>query len=108
MSLGTATVRTRVGHDRGDNLLKAARMSFAGDTSYPTGGTASFKSFVEVALGRKIKEVVDVVSASCGDNRLEYDHANDKLFVRVISTAAEVANTTNQSATTFNCTVLYH
>lgn len=106
MALGTMTVRSRVGQDRGSNHLKAYRLSFAGDTSYPTGGTASFKSTVESAIGRKLVEIVDVVSGDCGDNRAEHDQANDKLKVRVISTAAEVGAAVNLSGVTFNVTVL--
>lgn len=82
------------------------RLSFPGDDSYPTGGTAAFQDFVRAAVGGRAVEVIDVIAGDCADNVPYYDKANDKLKVRVLSTGAEVANTTNLSGVTFNLTAL--
>ena len=105
MALGTLTL-VKAGGKVPSAPLFAERISVLGDSSYPTGGTASFSATVAAAVGRAV-DIVDVISGDCGDNHVEYDAANDKLKVRVISTGAEVANATNQSAVTFNLTVLY-
>lgn len=89
--------------------LYALRVSFAGDGSYPTGGTVDFEGTLQAAFasaGLKGLAVLGVISEICGDNKCEYDFANDKLFVRVISTGVEVANAVNLSGTTFNLLVL--
>lgn len=82
------------------------RLSFVGDASYATGGSANFQAFVRAAVSGRAVEVMDVIAGDCGDNVPYYDKTNDKLLTRVISTAAEVANTTNLSGVTFNVTVL--
>ncbi len=84
-----------------------ARLSFAGDGAYPTGGTAGFQALVRTLLKKPGLEVIDVISGDCGDNLVHYDKANDKLKQRVISTGAEAANASNQSGVTLRCTVLY-
>lgn len=107
MALGTtATIRARAGN-RSEKEVHVDFLSFAGDGAYPTGGTAAFKAYVQNQTGKAIDQVLGVIPQSCGDNKPEYDIANDKLFVRVISTAAEVANATNLSAVTFNLIVLW-
>lgn len=82
------------------------RLSFVGDDSYPTGGTAAFQQFVRDILGGRAIEIIDIIPGDCADNVPYYDKTNDKLKVRVLSTGAEVANATNLSGVTFNLTVL--
>lgn len=78
------------------------RLSFLGDDSYPTGGSINFQAFVRAAVSGRAVEVIDVVPGDCGDNVPSYDKTNDKLFVRVMSTAAQVANAVDLSGVTFN------
>lgn len=104
MALGTLVSVSKSG-EAASTPLRCDRISFPGDSSYPTGGTPGFEALVRALLGMSVT-IVDVVPGDCGDNKPEYDRANDKLKVRVISTAAEVANTTNLSGVTFNLTVI--
>ncbi len=110
MTIGTITLGTdgKAGA-KPSAPLYALRVSFAGDGNYPTGGTADFEGSMQAALasvGLRGLKVLGVISEICGDNKCEYDFANDKLLVRVISTGAEVANAANLSGTTFNLLVL--
>lgn len=77
------------------------RISFAGDASYPTGGTAGFKAALQAITKDLRQPVAVVVQDSGGAYELGYDETNDKLKVFSIQTHAEVANTTNLSGTTF-------
>lgn len=107
MSLATAaTLQAEVGREGGPII--AARISFLGDDSYPTGGSADFSDFVAAALGVGANdlEVLAVTAQNLSDHELLYDKTNDKLIVRVASTAAEVANTTDLSSVTFEALVL--
>jgi len=107
MSLATAaTLDTEVGREGGPVI--AARISFLGDDAYPTGGSVDFSDFVAVALGINATQldILGVFAQNLSDHELLYDRANDKLIVRVASTAAEVANTTDLSGTTFEALVI--
>lgn len=107
MALGTITIIEEVAA-QGPVMLQ--RCTIVGDDSYPTGGTTGFEALYQAAVkaagilsdgaGRQI---VHVANENKGDaDELAYDHANDKLMAFVRSTAAEVANTTDMSGTTFN------
>jgi predicted CopG family antitoxin len=107
MALATAaTLDAEVGREGGPVI--SARITFEGDDSYPTGGSADFSDFVAAALGVKAGdlEVLAVIGQNLSDHELLYDKANDKLIVRVASTAAEVANTTDLSSTDFEALIL--
>lgn len=104
MALGTATVQKETGRDGGP--VVTARLSFAGDSSYPTGGTAGFAAFVAAALGvAGPLDVLGVDQQSLSDHVLRYNRATDKLTAQLMSTGAEVANGVNLSGTTFNVVV---
>ncbi|MDQ3268254.1 MAG: hypothetical protein M3P47_05980 [Pseudomonadota bacterium] len=103
MALGAATVANRVNH--GAEKVYFDVISFAGDGSYPTGGTAAFEAFVIAAVGRGALDVVAVLSADCGVYRAVYVPSTDKLKV-LTEANAEVANATNLAATTFNLIVI--
>lgn len=81
------------------------RIHFAGDGVYPTGGTPGFETSFRAKVGDQ-RTIIDVISGDCGDHKLEYDRANDKLKMRVISTGAEVGNGVDKSGTTCNITVI--
>lgn len=104
MALGTITLVERAA---AQGPLFVDRISIVGDDAYPAGGTPDFESLFQAAdsvlSGR---EIVAVLADDLnGDNALEYDHANDKLFVRVRSTGAESA-VSDQSGNTYRLTVL--
>ncbi len=83
------------------------RISFAGDTSYPTGGTPDFEDLVQAKVGDS-REIIDIIPGNCGQYIPSYDKTNDKLLVLDGGTATwtEVANTTPLNGTTFNVTVI--
>lgn len=103
MALGAATVAHRV--NPGDQKVYFDVISFAGDGAYPTGGTAAFEAFVIAAVGSGARDVVAIVPLDCGVYRPVYDYAANKLKVQT-EAFAEVANTTNLSATTFRLLVI--
>lgn len=118
MSLGTITItKVRETADGGQEIL----MSFLGDTSYPTGGTAGFNALVRAAIkakhvaatdalvrGAEQVAVMAVVPQNCGQYIPSYDYTNDKLFVQDggSATLAEVAGTTALNGTTFKVLVI--
>jgi len=120
MSIGAITMGEITG-EKPSAPLFAIDVSFAGDSSYPTGGTADFQESVRDAIetymaaqsdanvrGRWNVEIQCVAGFNCGQYVPWYDAANDKLYVRDGGHATwdEVANTTNLSGTTFNLTLL--
>lgn len=80
------------------------RLSFAGDASYPTGGTVDFEGSVRTKIGDN-RTVIGIFAEDCGAYRPVYDNATDKLKVYQTSDGAEVSNATNLSATTFKVVV---
>lgn len=103
MAVGTL-VKTLTGQMGNTSPLQANPISFTGDDAYPTGGTVAFQAKVQ-ALFQDHREIVAVIPGICGGFRPVYDKANDKLVVYAAG-GAEVANTTNLGATTFNMTVI--
>lgn len=90
-------------------------VTFTGDSSYPTGGTAGFGAAIQ-AFFKDRRQVLAVIGQDCGGYTVVYVPSGDKLKVyesaAVASTpdaaapAAEVANATDLSGVTFNCLVL--
>ena len=120
MAIGTITVGNRAGETVTDPTFHIA-MSFAGDTSYPTGGTEDFTASVVAAVktanaakgdanvrGSENLTVLYVIDNGCGQYVPFFDAANDKLKVLDggSATRAEVANTTPLNGTTFNVIVV--
>ena len=120
MAIGTITVGNRVGETVTDPTFHVA-MSFAGDTSYPTGGTADFTASVVAAVkaanaaksdanvrGRENLTVLYVIDNDCGQYVPFFDATNDKLKVLDggSATRAEVANEEALNGTTFNVIVV--
>lgn len=112
MAIGAITVVDRV-----DNQIdNAALVSFAGDDSYPTGGTADFQEAIRDALeayelaksdanvrGRSNVTILRVSAHECGQYLPWYDATNDKLYVKDggSATLAEVGNGVSLAAVTF-------
>lgn len=110
MALGAITVSERV--DIG-GFARMDLLSFAGDGSYPTGGTAAFQAAVRTALGVGNLEVVGVIPQDCGGYNAIYDKAADKLKVyygdndnSADGPQVQVPNTTSLSGVTFRVLVL--
>lgn len=85
------------------------RVSFLGDGSYPTGGTAGFAAKLQ-ALAKDGRAPIAVIGQDCGGYVPVYDEANDKLKVYKSAGSAialaEVANAADLSGTTFNVIVI--
>lgn len=107
MPLGAATINNQGGKAPSSPVF-VDDISFAGDSSYPTGGTAAFQAFFRAIAGikeqRTVLAVIDIGNLAT-DYPL-YDKANDKLMNFVRTTGVEVANTTNQSGKTFRLLVI--
>ena len=102
MALGALTVGGQIAASQVPTFCD--RVSFLGDNSYTTGGTAGFKATLEAKLKSK-REIVAVNDQSIGTHYAVYDHANDKLMVFVRATGLEAANGANLSAVTFSVAV---
>lgn len=108
MALTTATVLAQIGWSP-NNSTPIMNLSITGDAAYATGGSASFKAFVESKIGRGLESIVAVVGIGIGGGagyHLSYDTANDKLLVHAGATGLQVANATDLSAVTFNATII--
>lgn len=107
MALGTATQNSKAGAVASAPVF-IDDISFAGDSSYPTGGTAAFQDYIRNAAGikegRTILAVIDVTGNAT--HYPVYNKATDKLMMFVRTTGVEVANATNMSGTTFRFQVL--
>jgi hypothetical protein len=105
MALGTATL---VADQRksASAPLGIARISFAGDGSYPTGGTADFQDYVQAAIGRDVSVISVDKAASTGAYTAIYDAANDKLYVETAA-GVQVGNGVSLAGTTFILNVYY-
>ncbi len=104
MSLGTITAGAEVGREGGPEVL--GLISFLGDDSYPTGGTAGFQALVRTAFGGASIEVLAVVQQNLSDHVARYDKTNDKLTVQLMSTGAQVGSAVDLSSITFELLVI--
>lgn len=104
MTLGAITRVEDVGQ-RGGPVI-AELVNIVGDDSYPTGGTTGFTALVRAALGRGDVTILGVVQQNLSDHVARFDEANDTLTVQLMSTGAEVANTTDLSSVQFRLLVL--
>lgn len=106
MALGNFTNNDAHGFSPTD-VTGVINATIIGDSSYPTGGTASFSAYVTEKLVRGVT-VVAVHGIGIGGGagyHLSYDKANDKLLVHVGATALQVPNGTDLSGVTFNATI---
>ena len=103
MALGALTIVERI-DSQGPRRI--SRCTLVGDGAYPTGGSTGLLAALRTALKSAGENIISVkAEGNNGDRLLEYDHANEKLIVRVISTAAEVANAVDLSGVTFGLVV---
>lgn len=109
MALGAATINLQAGKAPSSPVF-FDDLSFAGDSSYPTGGTAAFQDFIRNTIGIKEGRTIDAVIDISGNatHYFVYDKATDKLKAFVRTTGVEVANTTNMSGTVFRVLVISH
>jgi hypothetical protein len=109
MALGPATINVQAGKSASAPTF-LDDLSFAGDSSYPTGGTVDFEAFVQGAAGIKEGRTIDAVIDIAGNatHYPVYNKATNKLMMFVRATGLEVANATNMSGTTFRFLVVSH
>ena len=88
----------------GDGPLFMDRIEFDGDDAYAAGGTPDFESVFQALVGHT-RTIVTVIDENIGVNVLQYDHAGDKLLVRLLSTGAEIANG-DLSAVQYHATIV--
>lgn len=103
MALGTGTVTGQY-KKSASAPLDVIHISFAGDSSYPTGGTIEFQAYVRALLGRDVTIAAVTKAAATGVYTAIYDIANDKLYVEDAA-GAEVGDETDLQATTFSLIV---
>lgn len=109
MSLGTFTIGDEVGTQPSAPTF-TDRVSFLGDNSYPTGGTATFSALFQ-AKTKDGRKPIAVIAQDCGGYVVAYDETNDKLKVfrgahTVDNPMSEVPNATDLSGVTFNVIVI--
>lgn len=112
MAIGMITVgeQTPTNGPQGMDMV-----SFPGDASYPTGGTAAFQASIRTALDKGNVNIVAIVPQDCGGYSPVYDNANDKLKVYhgdsdgvADGPMVQVPNATNLGAVTFNMLVIWY
>lgn len=105
MALGALTI---VSSAAAVGPLKLYRCSLVGDSSYPTGGSTGLLAKLKAATDENGLAIVSVQpeGVSNGDRHLEYDHANEKLLVRVMSTGLERAAATDESGVTYGLLIV--
>jgi len=106
MALGAITLNDRAG-DVASAPLRADIISFAGDTSYPLGGSLGLEAALAAELG-VTPTILAVLPQDCGQYVPAWDFANKKLKVLDGGHATwdEVADTTPLNSTTFNVLVI--
>jgi hypothetical protein len=107
MALGTITVVKRSG-DAASAPLRIDSIQFAGDSTYPAGGSTGLETLLAAKLGIT-PEIVAVIPGHCGQYIPTWDITNKKLFVRdgadMKTPWGEVAPG-DLSGTTFNVAVV--
>jgi hypothetical protein len=115
MALATAPTFVDYRSEGPTTLAYVDRITFPGDTSYPTGGSANFQAFYHTAAyaangltpaGRKILSVQGHAVVGGVLHHCVYDFANDKLLVYTAAAGTEVAAATNLSGVTFTAVVI--
>lgn len=110
MALGTPATQAQ---EQGQTTMRPngmLRMSFAGDTSYPTGGTLNFGATYLLAETGRPLDVTAVIghgfTAGALSHFVQYDVATDALKVYLLA-GAEVTAATDLSTVTFDVVVVY-
>lgn len=113
MALGTPTTSREI---KTAPIFKT-QLTFAGDGTYPAGGTPNFTTFLKTALAAAGApapgaEVLEVVQVDASGYVLRYDKANDKLMVFEANSDAadgplQQSSTANLSGQTFSVMVTH-
>lgn len=104
MAIGSITVGAQAGQRTSVPGPRAIPLQFAGDGTYPAGGTPDFTSLVRAALGYEGVTVVTVTGEDCGGYVVTYNRAADKLKVWEQDGSGPLVEnaTANLSGVTFN------
>ncbi len=118
MTLGAITYGGMTG-EKPSTPMFAVDVSFAGDDSYPAGGTPDLNEAVRDAIeaavaalpdanirGRTNVSIICVAGSDSGQYVPYYDADNDKLFVRDGGSATWAEASGDLSTTTFKLTLL--
>ncbi len=84
--------------------VKIGRYTLVGDGAYSAGGSAGLLAKLKALHGENCNILSVQGEGPNGDAHLEYDHAAEKLFVRVMSTGVESA-VANQSGITYGLVI---
>jgi hypothetical protein len=98
MALGTLTVVEKVA---AQGPVVFARCTLVGDGTYPAGGSTGLLALLRAALKLPNANILSIKDEGILADAVEYDHANEKLFVRVKATGIESA-VGNQSGVTYS------
>ena len=96
MALGAMTLVEKV---EGQGPVIIARVNQVGDGAYSAGGSTGVLAKLQALLGRAV-DIISVKDEGILADIAEYDHANEKLFIRVKATGVESA-VANQSGVTY-------
>lgn len=97
MALGNLTIVERV--DAVGPVFHF-RCTLVGDGAYPAGGSTGLLAKLRTATGMPNLNIISVKDEGILADAAEYDHANEKLFIRVKATGVESA-VANQSGVTY-------
>lgn len=89
MALGAFTIVEQVA---AQGPVKFVRATIVGDSAYTAGGTTGLLAKLQAAMGETVNIISVQPEDNNGDSHVEYVHATDKLFVRVMSTGIEHGN----------------
>jgi hypothetical protein len=105
MALGALTIVEKI--HMGGGPLWALRCTIVGDGAYAAGGSTGLLAKLKTALKDDQINIISVQDSSppATVSRLEYDHANEKLFARVRTTGVESA-VADQSAVTYGLDIV--
>lgn len=101
MALGAMTLVEKV--EAAGGPLIVARVTQVGDGTYPAGGSTGLLAKLQALLGRTVN-ILAVKDEAILADIAEYDHTNEKLFIRVKATGVESA-VSNQSGVTYVLTI---
>lgn len=103
MALGTLTIVEKVTAPTGPVFF--LRCTLVGDGAYPAGGSTGLLAKLREALKAPNLNILSVKDEGILADAPEYDHANEKLFIRVKATGVESA-VGNQAGVTYGLFVV--
>lgn len=103
MTLGALTLIDEGNEAQGPLFLD--RVTLVGDNSYLTNGTTGLQALYQAAV-KSHRTIIAIIPQFCGDAVPSYDPVTDKLFIQVMSTAAQAGNGVDLSGSTYKFTIL--